>query len=307
MPTTATGGGYSGTSSTGRGRGCDPMWLPPLTGWRPRRGRRARAPGSPAFAPMRNRRRSSPPIPTQVGRAPGSVAAPLRHRAGPRAGNRLRMAGGQCGRFGFVQRYSWEAGTTASTPARRRARRPGTPSGSPRAAGAGAEAPRRVRRPARLRPGSLSRASAARGRPLERLRGAARRPADGRVQLQSLRVLAGGPRASPSSSRRPRPPTGSRPLRPGRRDRRPAHLMSDLIRQLGSPSSPSPPTTPARPGRSLPLRPRDSRDPGHVSRILALLGGAGALASRARSPVGRVTATTPTKSCNLEVYRSVFP
>ena len=57
-----------------------------------------------------------------------------------------------------------------------------------------------------------------------------------------------------------------------------AHLMSDLIRQFGSPSSPSPPTTPAR-RRSKPAiasRPIPETQ-AYVSRILALLGGAGAL------------------------------
>ena len=98
-------------------------------------------------------------------------------------------------------------GTTALTRPARRARRRATRSARPRP---GRRDRRRDRGAAELRPRSFPGAAAPGRHPLERLRGAARRAADGGVELRPLRVLARrAPRGSPSSSPRPRPPTGS--------------------------------------------------------------------------------------------------
>ena len=88
-----------------------------------------------------------PPRP-DLGRAAGPLAAPLRDRARPRPGIRLRLAGRQ--RRPLRLRPALLAGRpgiTASTPARRRARRRATRSGGRR----GRRHRCRRRRPARLR------------------------------------------------------------------------------------------------------------------------------------------------------------
>ena len=92
------------------------------------------------------------------------------------------------GRFGFLQRYSWEPwhfGYDAGPP-------PCSAAGNAVTGAGGAGCRRRARAalpsfvPARFRAPLLRRR-----RPLERLRRAARRAADGRVELQPLRRLAG--------------------------------------------------------------------------------------------------------------------
>ena len=81
-------------SSTARGRGCAPTSPPPSTAWR----RPPRAPGSPSWSTPGFRSdaeqaalfAANPDPP--VGRAAGSLAAPLRHRARPRPPLGLRLA-----------------------------------------------------------------------------------------------------------------------------------------------------------------------------------------------------------------------
>ena len=194
-----------------RARGCGPTSPPPSTGWPPRPPRRARRSSStPASAPTPNRRALFAAHPDPHWVAPPGHSL---HRCateldlGPESAYGWLAA--NAARFGFVQRYSWEPwhygfdGRPAALlgrPANVGARRP--------AGGDGAA--RRRRRPAELRPGPLPGAAAARGRPLERLRRAARRAADGRVELQPLRGLPGrGPGHRPVHPLAPRPPTAS--------------------------------------------------------------------------------------------------
>ena len=181
-------------------------------------------------------------------------------------------------RFGFLQRYCWEAwhyGYERPPP-------PCSEAGNAVGAGggqggdgalAGAALPSFV--PARFRAPLLAR----RG-PLERLRSAARRPADGRVNFNPFAVSPAGAQGIAQFI----PSTAASygladPFDPVEAIDAQAHLMSDLIRSSAPPSSPSPPTTPAPPRSSLPLRPRLPETQAYVSRILALLGGAGALAA----------------------------
>ena len=179
-------------------------------------------------------------------------------------------------RFGFVQRYSWEAwhyGFDAGPP-------PCSEAGNV-AGGAGEGPLPRRRDPALLRPLALPRPADRRRHPLERLRRPAGGAADGGVELQPLRrSRRPGPRASPSSC----PATAASyglddPFDPVAAIDAQAHLMSDLIRQLGSPELALAAYN-AGPGaveacHCIPPYPETQA---YVTRILALLGGAGALA-----------------------------
>ena len=184
-------------------------------------------------------------------------------------------------RFGFVQRYSWEAwhyGFDAGPPPCSAAGNVGGRRGWRRASLAGAAGlPSFV--PARYRAPLL-----VRGGPLERLRGPAGGAADGRVELQPLRRLAGR-RAGhrPVHARPPPPPTASRdPFDPDEAIDAQAHLMSDLIRQFGSPqlalAAYNAGPAPVEACDCVPAYPETQA---YVSRILALLGGAGALVAPA--------------------------
>ena len=264
MPAIAGGGGYSGPLVYRQRRGHAPRRR---RGLRPdggggRRARDRRSSSARAFAPTPNRPRSSPRNPTRRWVAPPGQSL---HRCateldlGPDV--RLRLAGRQRAPASASSSATpGSPGISASTAARRPARTAGDAVGAAEAGGATARS--RRRRPARLRPGPLPGAAAARRGALERLRRAARRAADGRVELQPLRGLAGG-----------RP--GHRPVHPvdgGRlRPRDPfdpdaaidaqAHLMSDLLRQFGSPQLALAAYN-AGPGagRSLRLRPPYPRD-----------------------------------------------
>ena len=206
---------------------------------------------------------------------PGPLAAPLRDRAGPRARLRLRLAGRQ------RRPVRLPPALLLGALALRLHAGPAALLGGRELGGGGERRWRRVRRrrPALLRPGPLPRAAAGRRLPLERLRRAARRAADGRVELQPLRGLGGGRRGHrpvhPLDRRRLRP---RRSLRPGRRDRGP-----------GPPDvGPDPPARLAQlalaaynagPGavEACHCVPSIPETTAYVSRILALLGGAGAL------------------------------
>ncbi len=143
------------------------------------------------------------------GRPARNLAAPLRHRARPRATGGLRLAGEQ--RLAVRLRPALQLGGLAL----RLHRRPGALLGGGRERRGGGGRRRRqdggLGGAAGLRPRSVPGHDPRRRRPLRRLGGAARRPAHGRVELQpATRARRPAPRASPSSCRRPPPPTASR-------------------------------------------------------------------------------------------------
>ena len=223
-------------SSTPPGRECAPMWRPRSTGWR----RPQPMPGIslasiPPFAPTPNRRRSSQPIPTRNGLRRRALAAPLRDRARPRPGIGLRLARRErLAGSASSSATRGRPGTTATTAARAllgggQHGRAGEGGGDGTLRGAPACPPSSP-------PGSGG--AAARGRPLERLRRPARRPVDGGVELQPLRRLPGrrgGHSPVHSLDRgRLRPED---PFDPEEAIDAQAHLMSDLIRHLGSPAA----------------------------------------------------------------------
>ena len=228
-------------------------------------GGRRPARGSPssstrASAPTPSRRRCSPPTRIRVGRAAGPLAASLRHRARPRPARRLRLAGGQRAPLRLLQRYSWEPwhfGFDAGPPPCSAAGNAVTGSGRRRRRGRGSGGlPSFV--PARFR-APLLRVGGALGR----LRRPARRPADGGVELQP--VCASSPAGAqgiaqfiPSTARGLRP---ADPFDPEAAIDAQAHLMSDLLRQFGSPALALAAYN-AGPGagRRLRLRARDPRD-----------------------------------------------
>ena len=197
-----------------------PARLPPGRGDAAGRGRRLRPDGGGGLArrhlPARQlglplRRRAGAALRRQprsaVGRAAGPLAAPLRDRAGPRARLRLRLAGGQRTTLrlrpallvgALALRLRGRAATLLG--GRQRGRRGWGRRGSVGAAAAC---------PPSSRPASGRRCCGA-ACPLERLRRAARRAADGRVELQPLRHLPGrrgGHR--PVHPLAPPPPTAS--------------------------------------------------------------------------------------------------
>ncbi len=152
--------------------------------------RRSHAPGRLRL-PLRRRTGSAlrrPPRPDAGWRrrATRCIAARPSSTSGP---NRIRLACGNASRFGFVQRYSWEAWHFGFDAGPRRVRRQAIRGG-----------PARRRRRLTLRRHRLSRlrsrpfpGAVAPGRgPLERLGRPARRAAHGRVELQPLRRFAGG-------------------------------------------------------------------------------------------------------------------
>ena len=190
------------------------------------------------------------------------------------------------GRFGFRQRYSWEPwhyGYSAGPPPCSRAADRTLVAGvaSDKTSGGPGRLGRLVRGPAGVCAGSLPRPDRAGCRALERLRGAARRPADGRIRLRPLRGLSGrrpGHRPVHARDRRrlraPRPfrPRGGN-RRPGTPDVRPAaplRLRAARARRLQR-----------RRGRRRPCAcvPGYPETIAYVAHILALLDGSGALLS----------------------------
>ena len=182
-----------------------------------------------------------------LGRAAGHVAAPLRDRARPRPAGGVRAGSRRTReRFGFLQRYAWEAWHY------------GFVDGSGAVLGGGDEVgPRRTApadgargrdQPARLRPGALPRRARGRRAALERLRGAAGRAAawPSRTSTRS-RSRPPAPPGSPSSCRHRGRVRARRPVRRRGRDRRPGPPDGrPAARSSARSSSPSPPTTRAR-------------------------------------------------------------
>ena len=196
-------------SPTGRASRCGPTSRSRSIAWRRRPrvrpGPRSTSPAASAQTPSRPG--CSPPSGPEVGRAPGR-ACTARHRARPRPGGGVRLACGQREAFGFVQRYSWEPWHFGYT--RAAARRVGFGCAAATAAPRGA-LPSFV--PAALRAGDPPRGAA-----LERLGGAAGRPALRRVELQPFRALAGRrPGHRPVHARHRCGYGPARPVRPRRR------------------------------------------------------------------------------------------
>ena len=221
-----------------------------MTAWRLAASRRRPRPDRHLGLPLRRRTGGAlrrPPRP-DMGGAAGTLAAPLRDRARPRPRNRLRLARRQREPLRLRPAlFSWEPWHFGFDG------RPAPCSDAGNALGPGDDGSLSGRRPALLRPRPLPPAAPARRRPLERLGRPARRPADGRVELQPLRRLPAGARGHrPVHAQHRRLLRPRRPLRPGRGDRRPGppDVGPDPPVRLAR-SSPSPPTTPARP-RSKP-------------------------------------------------------
>ena len=232
-----------GRSPTATARACARRSRRPTTGWtRPRAPTASTSSWSAASAPTPSRRSSSPVIPIRAGsRRPAQLAAPLRDRARPRAGlGRLRVAGRQRDRFGFVQRYSWEPwhfGFSGRRPARAgRVVSRDDPGGAATAAaglGPGAVPRRRWRR--RPRRTAWRRRCSPRSCMAEsgfNPRAVCPAGAQGIAQFMPATAAAYGLRDPFDAERRDR--------RPGAPDVGPAAASSARSR------SPSPPTTPAR-------------------------------------------------------------
>ena len=200
------------------------------------------------------------PDPT-LGGAAGALAAPLRDRARPRpskpptAGSpRTPAASASSGGI------PGSPGTSATAPARRPARQAGNAVGA-----AGGEAARSPRR----RCPNFVPAAVQRRRCCARPRAGTSPPALLAAQLMAesgfdpARSRRPGARASPSSCRRRPPPTACA-IRSTRSPRSTpqAHLMSDLLRQFGSPAGPRRLQRRLGRGRSLRLHPPLSGDPG---------------------------------------------
>ena len=254
----ASGGGYSGPLVYRDGEGMRPDVAAAFDRMAAAAPRRRRLAAGRLRLPLRRRtggavRRPSRP---DVGRAARSLAAPLRDRARPRSRRRLRLARRQ--RRPLRLRPALLAGrpgTTATTPARRPARPPATRSAA--APGDGGAARRRAGGATPARPSSRP-ASARRCSPPPPTGTSPRPCSPAQLMAESnFNPFAGlarpAPRASPSSCPAPRASYGlARPLRPGRRDRRPGPPDVGPDRASSArPNSPSPPTTPAPP-RSKP-------------------------------------------------------
>ena len=266
-------------SSTGQGEGMRPDVAAAFD----RMAAAARGPGSPssstpASAPTPNRRRSSPPIPTRQWVAPPGHSL---HRCateldlGPESAYGWLAA--NASRFGFVQRYSWEAwhygydrrpGALLGGRQRRRSdgrcgrRAEGVGGGT---AGAGGETGARRRGglpsfvPARFRAPLLRAAT--------RWNVSAALLAAQLMAESNFNPYAGSP-AGAQGIAQFIPSTAAAyglddPFDPVEAIDAQAHLMSDLLRQFGDPAA-----RPRRlqrrpgPGRSLRLHPRLPRDPG---------------------------------------------
>ena len=162
MPAMASGGGYSGPLVYRDGEGMRPDVAAAFDRMAAAaRGAASRCWSSPAFAPTPNRRRSSPPIPTRSWVAPPGHSL---HRCateldlGPDSAYGWLAA--NASRFGFVQRYSWEAwhyGFDAGPP-------PCSEAGNAVGGSGGEGALPGGGGPAGLRPGPLPGAAAARRR-----------------------------------------------------------------------------------------------------------------------------------------------
>ena len=271
----------AGRSSTGRGRGCGRTSPPPSTAWPRRRPRGAHPLSYSGFRSDAEQAAlfAAHPDPTWVA-PPGHSL----HRCateldlGPETAYGWLAA--NASRFGFVQRYSWEAwhfGFTAGPAPCSAAGNAGVAGG-----GAGGRADGALAGAASLpvlRPVPVPRPAPARRDPLERLRRPARRPVDGRVQLQPLRGLAGrGPGHRPVHASTAAAYGLADPFDPVEAIDAQAHLMSDLIRQFGSPqlalAAYNAGPAPVEACHCIPANPETQA---YVSRILALLGGAGAL------------------------------
>ena len=170
-----------------------------------------------------------------LGRAAGHLAAPLRHRARPRPADRLRLAGRQRARASASSSATrGSRGTTASragpapcSAAGDRVGRPASDGDGWRRSSGGPACPPSSRRAS----GTRSRAAASRWNVSG---GAARRPADGRVELQPVRGLARRRRGIAQFM----PATAAAyglddPFDPVASIDAQAHLMSDLLRQFG--------------------------------------------------------------------------
>ncbi len=164
-------------------------------------------------------------------------------------------------RFGFVQRYSWEAwhfGFDAGPPPCSEAGDSVSEQrGGRRGVGRSGALPS-------LRPRPVPRADPARRGPLERLRRPARRPGDGRVELRSQRRLPRRrPGHRPVHARHRRELRPAQPLRPRRSDRgRGSSDARTSSVQLGSPRTrPSRLQRRPRSRRTVPLHPRPTPRP----------------------------------------------
>ena len=204
-----------------------------------------------------------------LGRAAGHLAAPLRDRARPRPARRLRLAGRQRRPLrlppallvgGLALRLHRRARALLGRRRRGRVRRRFRGTGHR----GGTRRRRRRGQPAVVRARALSRRDRRRGAALERLRSAARRPADGRVELQPVRRQPGRRRRDrPVHARdrgrlRPR-----RPVRPRGGDRRsgaPDVRPAGAVRRHRARARRL--QRRRRRGRSVRLRARLPRDPG---------------------------------------------
>ena len=220
-------------SSTATARGCVPTSPPPSTGWRPRPAPTASpCSSSPASAPTPNRRRSSPPTPTRPGwrrRATRCTAARPSSTSGPNpptAGWPPTPAASASS-----SATPGRPGTTASTPARRPARRRATRSAPAGEAALAAAATLPAFVPARFRDPLL--AAAARWNVSAALLAAQLMAESGfdpyavsPAGAQGIAQFMPGTAASYGLAD---------PFDPVAAIDAQAHLMSDLIRQFGSP------------------------------------------------------------------------
>ena len=214
--------------------------------------------------------------PDPPGWHPRALAAPLRDRAGPRARRGLRLAG--CQRHAVRLSPALQLGAVA----RRVRRRPAPCSAAAEAigSGGGGAVVASGSTPPSFVPARFRAPLQGRGRPLERLRGALGRPVAGGVELRPVCRLPGWRPGIAQFM----PSTAASyglddPFDPVAAIEAQAHLMADLLRQLGSPELALAAYN-AGPGavegcHCVPAIPETQA---YVTRILALAGGSGALA-----------------------------